>query len=164
MKDVHWHVLIVTYVAHSFPSHLARSRSAANLTDNLVRKSVPGFANALRSILVTIPGSYFVRLAHARPAPKKRCSAPSLLLAKMVAGEGAERAKKIVEREGFRSRQRVPPGGEGVLTEEEEECQLWIHTIITKACLSIYHTGLRYAGRVRWARYSRLTRVGSRSS
>ena len=101
---------------HPFPSHLTISWSAINIPNNLVRKSVPGFTNTLRSILVTIPGSYFVRLAHARPAPKKRCSAPSLLLAKMVAGEGAERAKKIVKREGLRSRRQITQGGYGVLT------------------------------------------------
>ena len=92
---------------HPFPSYLARSWSAINLTDNLLRKSVASFTNSLHSILVTIPGSYFVRLAYKRPEPvADTFLRRGLILAKKGWG-GANERKKMLEGDGFRTRQRV---------------------------------------------------------
>ena len=97
----------MTQMQHPFPSYLARSWSAINLTDNLVRKSVASFANTLHSILMTIPGSLFVRLAYKRPEPvADTFLRHGLILAKKGWG-GGERAKKNARKREVS----IPPAG-----------------------------------------------------
>ena len=101
---------------HPSLSHLTISWSAINVPNNLLRKSVASFTNSLHSILVTIPGSYFVRLAYKRPEPvADTFLRRGLMLAKTVWGE-TRPGEKLLEREGFRSRQGFAPRGYGVLT------------------------------------------------